>query len=116
MTKLTKEILEEFDEKFELESQGCSECGGDHLIDKTETRYPKGGYHKEYDLDKFKSFLQEVVKRVREETLEDYTKFLGKYHYVDSDVWAEEPSAIERYLSELNKKEEMSYPQTKSMS
>jgi len=89
MTKLTKEILEEFDEKF---------C------------YPKGHYLdgllKSGLTDKnIHSFLQEVVKRVREETLEDYTKFLGKYHYLDSDVWAEEPSAIDRYLSELNKGE-----------
>jgi hypothetical protein len=46
------ELREEFNKRFELESEGCSECGGFELVDLNETRYPKGKYHCEYDLDK----------------------------------------------------------------
>jgi len=55
--KTKEEIEREFNEKFELEYTGCSECGGSELIDKTEVRYPKGEYHCEYDLDKVKHFI-----------------------------------------------------------
>ena len=38
----------------------------------------------------------------KEELLEEYTRFLYKNGYVDDDVWCEEPTAIERFLKELN--------------
>lgn len=56
-----KTIREEFEEKFELERQGCSECGGFELVDKTEIRYPQGKYHCEYDLDKVISFIEKTL-------------------------------------------------------
>jgi len=54
----------EFDKIFELESQGCSECGGTELIDKREIRFPKGKYHCEWDLDKIKDFIRKERERV----------------------------------------------------
>lgn len=55
--QLKEETAREFDEKFEYESEGCSECGGFQLIDLKEVRFPKGKYYCEYDLEKVKSFL-----------------------------------------------------------
>mgnify|MGYP001573560047 CR=1 FL=1 len=34
------------------------------------------------------------------ELLENYTNWLVKHHYCDSDVYTEEPIAVERYLKE----------------
>jgi hypothetical protein len=48
-----------------------------------------------------KSILLSREKEVREETLEKYTQFLLDKHYVDSDVYTEEPKAIDRFLSAL---------------
>ena len=62
-----KEILEEFDEKFELEFNGCSECSGCELIDKTETPYPEGKYHCEWDLSKVKDFISKALQQARKE-------------------------------------------------
>lgn len=50
-----------FDDKFELESEGCSECGGFELIDKTMERYPRGKYYCEYDLEKIKDFIRDLL-------------------------------------------------------
>ena len=50
----------EFDERFELLFEGCSECGGCELVDNLETRYPIGKYHCEYDLEKIKNFIKSV--------------------------------------------------------
>lgn len=58
---MNKDMSKRFDDRFELESQGCSECGGYELIDKTEKRYPKGKYYCEYDLEKIKSFIQSEI-------------------------------------------------------
>lgn len=35
------------------------------------------------------------------EILEKYNNFLLKYQYVDTDIYAEEPDAIERFLETL---------------
>jgi len=35
------------------------------------------------------------------ELLEKYNNFLLKYHYVDSDIYIEEPTAIDRFVKEL---------------
>lgn len=73
-----------FDDRFELESQGCSECGGYELIDKTEKRYPKGKYYCEQDLEKIKSFIQSeidiAVKATEQRILEKWDS------YVDATV------------------------------
>jgi len=66
--KYITKILAEFDERFELEAQGCSECGGFELIDKKEEQFPKGKYHCEYDLEKIKSFLStKIAQAIAEE-------------------------------------------------
>jgi len=48
----------------------------------------------------YKKGEREGLHLLLSEALEDYTRFLLKYNYVDDDVWSEEPNAIERYLSE----------------
>jgi len=47
--------------------------------------------------------IHQAIAEERERVLVDYTEFLLKYGYVDSDVYAEEPEAVERYLSSLDK-------------
>ena len=69
MTHIEK-ILAEFDKRFELEAQGCSECGGFELIDKKEEQFPKGKYHCEYDLEKIKAFLITSIKQALAEERE----------------------------------------------
>jgi len=64
----------EFDERFELESEGCSECGGFELIDKTIERYPNGSYHCEYDLVKIKSFISSLLLQRDRELVEKILK------------------------------------------
>lgn len=61
---------ERFDERFELEFDGCSECGGGNLIDKTQIRFPKGEYHQEWDLQTIKSFIKELLQDRDREILE----------------------------------------------
>jgi len=60
----------EFDKSFEYESEGCSECSGYSLIDKTQTPYPHGTYHQEYDLQKIKAFIHHQLQKAREEERE----------------------------------------------
>lgn len=64
-----EEVGKMFDERFELEIVGCSECGGTELIDKTQLRYPKGSYHCEWGLEKIKSFITSLRKSDREAIL-----------------------------------------------
>ena len=47
--------------------------------------------------------IAQAIAEERERVVVDYTDFLIEYSYVDSDVWAEEPKAVERYLSSLDK-------------
>ena len=48
------------------------------------------------------SVLDEIAEKMdTRELLERYTKFLLKHNYVDADVYAEEPTAIERFLASL---------------
>lgn len=74
--KVKNEGVEEFNNTFELESQGCSECGGTELIDKREIRFPKGKYYCEWDLKKIESFLSTFAEKVHKATLEDNTQEL----------------------------------------
>jgi hypothetical protein len=60
----------EFDKRFELESQGCSECGGFELIDKQEIRFPKGKYYCEFDLEKIKRWHSSSIKEILEGIVE----------------------------------------------
>jgi len=49
------------------------------------------------------ALITKAVVEERERVVVDYTDFLIKYGYVDSDVYTEEPKAVERYLSSLDK-------------
>ena len=74
-----------------------------------------GDFNGEYDLESicldgnfnFTKLLPAIIELVKEEIRErvviEYTDFLIKYNYVDSDVYTEEPKAVERFLSSLNK-------------
>lgn len=44
-----------------------------------------------------KAFLKQALLEAEDQTLEDYTRFLCDAGYTDSDVWSEEPTAIERF-------------------
>jgi hypothetical protein len=46
--------------------------------------------------------LTTLQQATREETLEKYTQFLLDKGYCDADVYAEEPKAIDAYLSTLS--------------
>jgi len=54
----------------------CGDCAYDYL-----------------DEDKVKDFIRTTLHS----ELEKYTAFLLKNGYVDDDVWAEEPTTLERY-------------------
>lgn len=45
---------------------------------------------------------KEMIATEMVRILEEYTDFLCKNHYVDDDVWAEEPKAIDRFISLIN--------------
>jgi len=46
-----------------------------------------------------KEFGNNTAVRINE-ILEEYTTFLCKWSYTDSDVYAEEPKAVDRFLNE----------------
>lgn len=77
LADIKQKAREMFDEKFELESQGCSECGGFELIDKTEIRFPRGKYYCEYDLDKIKSFIDQIIDLAIAERDKEWKHQLG---------------------------------------
>jgi len=54
-------------------------------------------------VNKFSTSITQALAEERESVVEDYTDFLIKHGYVDSDVYTEEPKAVERYLSSLEK-------------
>jgi hypothetical protein len=45
-------------------------------------------------------FIEKEIRNAKIEVLEDYTNWLLKNHYVDADVCAEEPQAIDAFLEE----------------
>ena len=60
------------------------------------------GFYWEYeDMDdcakKIAALFSTQQAQMREE-LQEYTDFLENYGYVDSDVWSEKPTALERFL------------------
>ena len=69
---------EEFDKRFELLSQGCSECGGDYLVD---LAVPKeSGYFCEYDLHKIKDFISTLLAEERNKVLSEVEKSFENLH------------------------------------
>ena len=44
------------------------------------------------------AFISSLLQHQAEEILEEYTQWLCKHNYVDADVYAEEPTAIEQFL------------------
>lgn len=44
--------------------------------------------------------IKNFIRQERLKFLEEYNSFLCKYGYTDSDVYAEEPTAIEKFLKE----------------
>jgi len=89
----TEKILEEF-EKLRIISVTVSDVDDDTYIHDEGPEY-------------IKAFLitsiAQAIAEERERVLVDYTDFLLKYGYVDSDVYTEEPKAVERYLSSRDK-------------
>ena len=53
---------EEFDEKFELRMNGCSECGGADLLENGKDIY---------DLDSIKSFIHHLLEKGRQEARDE---------------------------------------------
>lgn len=111
----TKELsLKDFDEIFELESQGCLECGGFELIDKREIRYPKGEYHCEYDLEKIKAFITQELTTIATVTEERVRKEMVEYRISwdignkDDDwvvqLWKKNKDGTLELFTQLNKK------------
>ena len=45
-----------------------------------------------------------ITKEELREILEEYSDWLHKHHYIDSDYYTEEPIAVERYLEEVETK------------
>ncbi len=104
MTNIDK-ILEEFDKQFgkagpEMNtdsigrSAGCDDCSGN--IEEREE-------HKQFLSDKLNQIRQETIKEIEEkipDILWDYSNFLNKWSYIDSDYYSEEPKAVDRYLDE----------------
>jgi len=65
---------EEFDKRFELQQQGCMECGGDYLVD---LNIPKGnGYFCEYDLSKIKDFIESLLAEQKKELMKEERQFI----------------------------------------
>ncbi len=48
-----------------------------------------------------KSFISSLLSEERERVVEDYTNWLIKHSYVDSDIYTEEPKAVDSYLEEI---------------
>ena len=49
--------------------------------------------------------IKYILPPDQEQLLTDYTKFLENHGYVDTDVWAESPTAIEGFKEELRAKQ-----------
>jgi len=61
-------------------------------------------YYDEYCYDGDPGSIYDAMEEYAKEILEDYTQFLLNHGYVDTDVWAELPSAIDRFMHQkLNK-------------
>ena len=50
-------------------------------------------------MDDVLSFIDTLIGKREQDLLERYNHFLLRHGYVDSDIWAEEPTAIDRFLS-----------------
>lgn len=94
---------ERFDARFELESEGCSECSGYNLIDKKEISYPIGKYFCEYNLNKIKSFIQQEIELAKKEERERIVRIL-KNLLEEEARYGDTPEydLLERILKEIN--------------
>ena len=45
-----------------------------------------------------KNDIQALLKKQREDIIIEYTEWLCEHGYTDSDVYTEEPTAVERFL------------------
>lgn len=54
-----------------------------------------------------KEFIRKRIFHTELDILDEYTNFLIETGYVDSDVYAEEPTAINRFLDERKAKKEV---------
>lgn len=102
-----KQLIQErerlFKEKFELESEGCSECGGFELIDTTKVRYPRGDYHCEYDLNGVRQFNQETIKLILEKVVEEIESKKVLYKTTDKEYnETGGPNVAEQYNEALS--------------
>ncbi len=55
----------------------------------------------EWHEKEWKEFIGKIRQETVEKTVEDYTNWLLKHNYVDSDVYTEEPKAVDAYLHSL---------------
>lgn len=97
IAEFEKEEEKEFDKRFKLESQGCSECGGFELIDNEEVRYPKGKYHCEYDLDKIKLFNRQHRRQLVRKVVEILDEWSDDKK-IDTDGDADAPEGDQDFI------------------
>ncbi len=57
-------------------------------------------------VDKINTLIQDEVRKATTGSLDDYSRWLEKRGYMDSDWYAEEPNAIDEYISQLSKGKE----------
>jgi len=93
-----QETAKLFDEKFPNASCFCSCMEGDMYDAFPETIKEV----KEFIESSLKSAYTQGRKDTIEEVVDDYTNWLIKHCYVDSDVYTEEPKAADAYLSEVH--------------
>jgi hypothetical protein len=84
----TKDILEEFYKNFNNDYGGCFECcEAEDLLNKTE----------QFILSALEQKDIECLEN-KEKLLNDYSDWLHKKGYIDTDYYSEEPKAVEEYL------------------
>lgn len=71
-----------------------------HIVDSFSVHRPRGVAKGTLARRNLKDRLRKHIDWEIKTSLENYTKWLEKNGYVDSDVWAEEPTAVERYLKD----------------
>lgn len=91
---LPPHILEEFDKRFgKIGPEGnCDSIGRRAGCDDCSINVGEREEHR--------AFLIYAISEARKDTLEKYNDFLLKNNYTDADIYAEEPAAIDRFLSE----------------
>jgi hypothetical protein len=75
-----------------------------NLGDKMTTEFLIPNFYMDRLVDFITTYTEKECNLAVEEAITDYTRFLEYENYVDSDVWAEEPTAPRRYLNQLKDK------------